>query len=796
MGVNMEGKVRVWRILIGFSCMLFLIFGIAASTNVKAAKIEESKEQTVKSDRMIMTITYGYGKYVKYGRYMGIHASVTNLGENFSGKICARVPNTNQKSILYSKNISIAKGETKEIEFAIPATFTNGFLNLSIVDEKETTMLKKKVRLTVENNIQVAYAGILSDEYASLNYLANEKTRTFLLKADTFPKDAKALDMLDIILINNFNTSKLNNEQYEALKKFVENGGTLILGTGSTANKTLKLFQDDFLTGTMKELTKQTFYLDNKKEVKITKDVQNIILEDSKTLLKQDDKQYVQKKAFGLGSICLFQFDLSLEQKLWGTAGEEIASLIEKVFSKAKQEQLEKEYMGDYSPYNITNSLNVVDSKDTPKVSNYAIVLVMYLLIIGPPVYFVLKKIDKRNYMWVWIPACSILFTIIIYFMGSNTRIKEPIMNFMTITKVADNSAQEETHFQIMTPSNQTYELNVPAEYSLTADSAEAWYSGEEELPDYSVEVNYGAEKNKITMKNNSAFESSKFKVMGVKRMDGTIIGNIKFDHFKYEGTVTNDSEYDLKDAIAVFDNIAYKIGDFKAGETKNLKDCKAFKYNMNAVYRDRLTSRLLNGEPQDTNDANYKRKFYTMEYYLAENAFKGVNEVFGFVDNSKESILNNSSIKKQGIHLFSFPVNVNYQKGNETMIPNISSYYELVEGDYEYNNTIYEPVTFKAQFDKNDNITSLIYSKELNSEFDHSQTNGGFYGKILAYNYNTKVYDTIFESQTEGVLNNLKPYLNNDNTLIIQIIPENKKQNYADREIYIPTLSVTKEVK
>lgn len=788
MGVNMERKIRVWRILIGFSCMLFLIFGIAVSTNVKAAKIEQSKEQTVKSDRMSMTITYGYGKYVKYGRYMGIHTSVTNLGEDFTGKICARVPNTNQKSILYSKNISIAKGETKEIEFAIPATFMNGIVNFSIADEEEKTMLKKKVRVTIENNVEMTYVGILSDEYASLNYLANDKTRTFLLKAETFPKDAKALDMLDIILINNFNTSKLNNEQYEALKKFVENGGTLILGTGSTANKTLKLFQDDFLTGTMKELTKETFYLDNKKEVKITKDVQNIILEDSKTILRQEDKQYVQKKAFGLGSICLFQFDLSLEQKLWGTAGEEISSLIEKVFSKAKQEQLEKEYMGDYSPYTISNSLNIVDSKDTPKVSNYAIVLVIYLLIIGPPAYFVLKRIDKRNYIWVWIPACSILFTIIIYFMGSNTRIKEPIMNFMTITKVADNSAQEETYFQVMTPSNQTYELDVPAEYSLTADSGQVWYNGEEELPDYSVEINYGAEKNKITMKNNSAFESSKFKVMGVKKMAGTMTGNINFDQFKYEGTVKNNSEYDLKDAVAIFDNAAYKIGDFKAGETKNLKDCKAFNYNMNAVYRDRLTSQLLNGEPQDTDDANYKRKFYTMEYYLLESAFKGINEVFGFLDNSKESILNNVAVNKQGSHLLSFPVDVNYQKGDETIIPNISSYYELVEGTYEYNNVIYEPVTFKAQFDKNDNITSLIYSKELNYE--------GFYGKILAYNYNTKEYDIIFESETEGVLNNLKPYLNKDNTLIIQIIPENEKQNYADREIYIPTLSVTKEVK
>lgn len=796
MGINMEYKIRVWKVLIGLSCMLFLIFGITPSLRVKAEKIEQSKEQIVKSDRMTMSITYGYGKYVKYSRYMGVHANITNLGEDFTGKICATVPNTNTNSILYSKDISIAKGETKEIEFTIPANFMYGLVNFSILDEKENTILKKKTRLTIENNMQVAYVGILSDDYASLNYLANEKLRTFLLKSDTFPKDEKALDMLDIILINNFNTSKLNKEQFEALKKFVENGGTLVLGTGSNANKTLNLFQDDFLTGTMKELTKETFYLDSKKEIKLTKDIQNIILEDSKVLLQQDNKHYVQKKSYGLGSICLFQFDLSLDQKLWGTAGNEIVSLIQKVFSKAKEEQLRKEYMGDSSSYSLRNTLNVVDGTNTPKVGNYAIVLIIYLFIVGPPSYFVLKRFDKRNYMWVCIPACSILFTIIIYFMGTNTRIKEPLMNFMTVTKVNDNTAQEETHFKIMTPSNKTYEVDVPADYFLAADLSDSWYNymDEEELPDYSVEINYGADKNKITMKNMSAFESSKFKIMGTKKLAGTVTGNIKFDNFKYEGTVTNDSEYNLKDAVAIFDNAVYKIGDFKAGETKNLKDCKVFKYDLNSNYRYELTSKLLNGDPNNSDDANFKRKCYTMEYYLIENAFKGANEVFGFIEDSNESVLEHISIKKEGSHLLSFPVDVNYRKDKEIMIPNINSYYELVEGNFDYNNIINEPVTFKVQFDEEDNITSLIYSKELNTEFEHSQTNGGFYGKVLAYNYDKKGYDIIFKSEKEGVLNNIKPYLNKDNALLLQFIPENKKQTYADREIYIPTLSVTKE--
>lgn len=789
----MERKITIGRILFAVGFIIFLFFGTFAGINVKAAKIEKNSEKTIESDRMIMKLTYGYGKYVKFGRYMRIHANITNLDKDFTGKICVLVPDKSEESILYSKNISIAKGETKEIEFSIPVTFINGIVQFSVTDEKEEKVLEKEVRILVETDINMSFIGILSDDYSALNYLSTNKTRTILLDAETFARDAKALDMLDIIVINNFNTKKLNEQQYEVLKDFVQNGGSLVLGTGSTGNKTLQLFQDDFLTGTMKDLTKETIYFDEEKKVKVKKDVQNIILEDSKSLLQQNGKPYIQKKEAGLGSICLFQFDLSLEQDLWKTVGEKISELIQKSMSKTKQQQLKNDYQSNTGAYSASTSLSVTDSKSKPKVENYAIVLFIYLFIIGPPSYLIMKRLDKRNFIWIFVPTCAVVFTVIIYFMGSNTRLKEPIMSYMSIIKADGSSAQEEAYFQVMTPSNRPYEIDMSADYSVSAASLDSWYTSDDNLPDYSVEINYGSEQNRLIMKNVSAFKSSRFKATAPKKINGFVTSKINFDDFKYKGTITNESEYDLKDAVAILEGEIYKIGDFKAGETKKLEECKSYKYRTNNVYGMELASKLMGKEPYNTDDANYKRRFYTLEYYLAENIYRSENQVFGFIDKNK-TLLEDIPTKKEGVQLLAFSLDVNYQKGKETIIPNITSYYELTEGSYDYNNIIYEPITFDVPFNKGDHITSLIYSKELNPEFDHTQAAGGFSGKVMAYNNDTNNFDVIFESGTEGELKNLKPYLNEENTMKLKFTPEQKQGNYTDTENYIPTLSVTKE--
>ncbi|MSS62590.1 hypothetical protein [Velocimicrobium porci] len=787
-------KQKLWKILLGISCVFFLLTGFVEYKTAVAANIQTSKEETVESDQLVMKITYGYGKRVKYGRNMGVWTQITNNGDDFEGKLCVLIPNNENKSIRYSKDIAIAKGETKKIEFAIPVTFANEKIKFSIVNEKKATVLRKAVRITIESNQETLYAGILSDDSLALSYLADEKLKPVLLSVDSFPEDEKLLDMLDIIVINNFNTKQFNEDQYSALKEFVQSGGTLVLGTGSTGNKTMQLFKDEFLTGTMKTVEKKQISIGNEK--KITKDISDIILDDAKTVIKQDKHDLMQKKSIGLGNVCIFQFDLGLEDKFFSTVGGEVTSLIKDNISENKKKQINMEYNGNNQDgfYNLSNSLNVVNSDEIPKVGKYAVILVVYLLFVGPPLYFVLKKADKRNYMWVCIPGVAVIFSFLIFVLGGSTRLKEPMLNYLTVSNISSGSAREEVYFRLMAPFNREYGVDIPKKYSIISNTLETWYDPEYNLKEeYNIDINYGAKSNRIVMKNCASFESADFKMSGIKKEKGELTSNLAFKNFKYEGTITNNSNYNIKNAVALLGHKIYQIGDLNKGATVSLKNCKEYSLNAETIYDDSIISKLAGGEPYNNPDESVKRMFYSMQYYLLQHSMENNSQIFGFTEQSKNSIVNDLKIKKEGIHIIIFPIEINYQNNKTITIPDISSYYEVLEGSYGFANSLSEPVMLRVQFDSDDKIKELHYNKELNPEINkHAQQYQAFYGEVLLFNFDKKKYEKVFIGGKEGSLKNISSYIDKDNVMKMQFVPDLK--NHQDINIIMPVLSAIKE--
>lgn len=760
-------KRRLWQILFGICCVFFLTLSFADYKMAEASGIQTEKEATAESDQMIMKITYGYDKCVKYGRNMGVWVEITNNGNDFDGKLCILVPNNEKKSMRYSKDITILAGKTKKIEMAIPVTFVNNKIEFSLEkfsgeNGKKNEILKKTVKITVESNTDTMYAGILSDDAKALDYLSDEKLKTVLLNADSFPKDAKLLDMLDMIVINNFNTKNMTDDQYLALKQFAKNGGTLVIGMGS----------------------------------KINKDISEIILDDEKAVPEQNKKELLQKKNVGLGNICLFDFDLGLDSKFFNTKGTEISTLMKNNITEYKKRQIDMEYNGNSmdNSYALKNSLNIVNNDEIPKVGKYAIILGIYLLLVGPPLYFILKKLDKRNYLWVYIPAFAILFSFIIFVLGAETRIKEPIMNYVTISEISDGLSKEEVHFKLMAPFNKTYGIDIPKEYSVTSDFSGEWYAPEYQLKDdYNIEINTATEKNRVIMKNCASFESANFKASGIKKEEGSLACNIAFKNFKYQGTITNKSPYNIKNGAALLGHKIYRLGDIKAGMTVSLSECKEYDFNTEAVYEEKTIEELAGGQPYNNSNEQVKRTFYAMQYYLMRQSGKNNSLVFGFVEQPENSLVNDLKIKKEGIQIVTYPVEVNYQNNKEKIIPDITPYYETLDGNYDANNILSEPVTLKVSFHSNDKLTGLYYNKELNSELNkHHKPYQGFYGEVLLFNFVEKKYEKVFAGGIEGSVKKLNSYIDKDNTMRIQLKPDLK--THQDIQITIPVLSVTKE--
>jgi hypothetical protein len=91
------------------------------------------------------------------------------------------------------------------------------------------------------------------------------------------------------------------------------------------------------------------------------------------------------------------------------------------------------------------------------------LLMLVYLLVIGPFDQFWLKRIGKPMLTWITFPCYVVLFSLIIYFIGYKLRAGESEWNELNLVDVLQNGPHAElrgrTYASVYSPSNQRYNL-------------------------------------------------------------------------------------------------------------------------------------------------------------------------------------------------------------------------------------------------------------------------------------------------------------------------------------------------
>lgn len=237
------------------------------------------REEGIDNNRFDVNMKYGYDNEIVVGNYIPFEIELTNKGEDFTGNVQLIIPNQDG-NIMYQKELSLQAGATKTVSLTASVNQYIPLVNVRATNKEGTVIWKSLIQVSVQDDnadMKEIHIGILSDDYSALGYMDRQTelmqgggiTKIHELKADTFPTDATALDMLDSILISDFSTDSLSDSQINALRTWVSKGGALILGTGSTHNKTLSKLNHDFFEIETGELAKYStsfglvYYVEN-----------------------------------------------------------------------------------------------------------------------------------------------------------------------------------------------------------------------------------------------------------------------------------------------------------------------------------------------------------------------------------------------------------------------------------------------------------------------------------------------------------------------------------------------------
>ena len=175
----------------------------------------------------------------------------------------------------------------------------------------------------------------------------------------------------------------------------------------------------------MSNINEEDWPSKNKEKYKsptITKDFANLYFVEKDF----EEDLYYQRKELGKGNILLFNIDLATIKNDGEQATYEdiLTATILGNLSESKQVQIYEDMEKNMSYLPVIDSMSYTDTENIPRVGKYVIILMIYIIVIGPTIYLVLKKKDKFGLIWIVIPVTAVVFTFIIYLAGSNTRVE------------------------------------------------------------------------------------------------------------------------------------------------------------------------------------------------------------------------------------------------------------------------------------------------------------------------------------------------------------------------------------
>lgn len=755
-------------------------------------KKEEEKQFTIEAVTSLKST-------VKVTKETELYVTVTNHGEDFSGYLQVLLPNTYNENTMFQKDLTIAAGETKNITYVLDIRSYSSKIGVRVVNEKEKVLQSKKIKLGVIN-MNETFRGGLTNDTTGLNYIGESYNPNsyevvhIWLDKDNFPESAEALDPLDELYINNFNTSQLSENQYTALKEWVKQGGNLIIGTGENVDEAMAIFEDDFLTGTIGKVS-------NEGKVDITLDGGEEFTRNGYNFTK------VEK---GSGTIFVFHENIAIKRSLQKQQGEKLINCI--LQNTDIKSDVQNNYKNLFN-YLGTRGLNLLDKDTLPTVKNYAYILIVYILIITVGLFMVLKKKDKQEWSWWLIPAASVICGIVIYCMGASTRITDPFITYskrVFFAREGEKQVVEENVLQVTTPNNKEFSLVIPNGQKFSVYDDDYYYDDDNDLSDYYVGFKEVGEKQLLTFKNQSAFGSTTIRTENQAEYGEGYTSDIKYENYECIGTFTNHTGHDLNYAFMQVGIQYYALGNIKDGETVEItKDTPSIIFQGMYYQGDgtRFEDFIKNNFPaQDEIELKRYRSIFLRymseaSYYRNSGASYGDASIIANMEDEASSSLNSEwGIKCKGSTLAIMPIDVDFrnEKGEEFVQDLLNENITITAGyvDEEYRTTDEDGATIEYTLKENETLTGIYYpakfNAKLNKDVELGVDTAVFKGKIMIYDYKKEKFVQLFETNKEGSVTDLENYINEDNCVTFKI---SAKNNRAMGEA-VPVLSMTKEVR
>lgn len=188
------------------------------------------------------------------------------------------------------------------------------------------------------------------------------------------------------------------------------------------------------------------------------------------------------------------------------------------------------------------------------------ILLVFYILLIGPGLYMVLKKFDKREQMWLYVPVISVICSVAFFMFGAKDRMLQPQVQEMALYEVQDGF--------LTGGYSQALLSNKSGDFTFTVEGmTTAFGKLSSNLNGTKIQSVYEVEDKNFTLEDLSYWSVQSFAGQSTIPSNG-IETKLQLNNGQLTGEIMNHLPVDLAGMEIYSGSHVYELGELKANES------------------------------------------------------------------------------------------------------------------------------------------------------------------------------------------------------------------------------------
>ncbi|MHB1190897.1 MAG: hypothetical protein ACYC08_08670, partial [Armatimonadota bacterium] len=447
-----------------------------------------------------------------------------------------------------------------------------GDLRIALIS-RGNVIVRKKVHADVIDPVDKLVVSVgpraVRPSYLSGESIGQSTIHVGSISVGMLPNRPAAYQGVDILVLSDLSIPSTDSDSLEAIAEWVSHGGTLVVPTGPNYRNFQNGFYSELLpvritgagSANLSALGGTAGAIGIASSVPIPGICSSVLPEGGAPL--------VATRTYGLGSVVFLAFDTGSAPFAGWNGKTEFWKRIISIAHPAPlflSERPEPEY-GYYPGMQISGNdlASVVEqttSVRTPSMNIIGLFLLVYLLVLAPVNYAVLKRMRRLEFAWFSVPAVVIVFALGAYAIGYTMNGGRLQMNQVTLVEGSSNAryAKTMTCASLFSPARRTYALGADDPRSVIG----SFFFEEKEkraLPEV-----YLSEKSEVENVRMAMWSSTVLQSLSGIDLGGRIETDLMLKSDRIQGRVVNKTKFDLKDCEVVFGDNSLSLGNRRRG--------------------------------------------------------------------------------------------------------------------------------------------------------------------------------------------------------------------------------------